>query len=131
MAQSNHPLPQLELPDEKIEEVYLGNWNHTLAPCRIPEAPAPESYPDPNVEPNRPWKVDVEGHYPGWYPGVDVKHSAAAYLACAQDLPLVLRAWDLTASRYLLEDGSVRPMTLYGNPHSIVPETTVDGGVVY
>lgn len=58
-----------------------------------------------HVEPLRPWKVDVRGHYKGWYPGVDVKHVTAAYLACELNLPLVLRAWDLTAGRYLMADG--------------------------
>jgi hypothetical protein len=76
--------------------------------------------------------VDLNGHYPGWYPGVDVKHMAAAYFACEKNLPLVLRAWDLTVSdKYLLADGSVRPMTFHDNPHNVVPENTQDGSVIY
>lgn len=122
-------LPRLRLPDDKIVEVYQGNWEHTLLPCRTLPTPAPGT--SPHAEPERPWKVDVRGHYPGWYPGVDVKHLAAAYLACEKNLPLVLRAWDLTVGRYLMEDGAVRPMTMYHNPHSVVPEATLDGSIVY
>lgn len=129
LAQSQ--LPRLNLPDSKILEVYKGNWDNTLQPCQVPPNVPGKAKPDPNVEPLRPWKVDVEGHYPGWYPGVDVKHSAAAYLACEKNLAIVLQAWELTKANYLLSDGSVRPMTLYGNPHSVVPETTVDGSKVY
>ena len=117
--------------DEKIHEVYRNNWHNTLKPCQVPHPANIEPDLPPHVEPLRPWKVDVNGHYPGWYPGVDVKHQAAAYLACEKNLPLVLRAWDLTKTHYLLEDGSVRPMTFYNNPHTIVPETTMDGSVVY
>ncbi|MCA9435403.1 MAG: hypothetical protein KC978_06435 [Candidatus Omnitrophica bacterium] len=124
-------LPRLDLPEKKIEQVYRNNWVHTLEPCKVPAPSSPESEPEANVEPLRPWKVEVNGHYPGWYPGVDVKHQAAAYLACEKNLPLVLRGWELTKSRYLLEDGSIRPMTFHNNPHNIVPETTVDGSVVY
>jgi hypothetical protein len=124
-------LPVLRLPDEKITEVYRENWLKTLLPCREDEPRPVEGEPAPHVEPGRPWRVDVSGHYPGWYPGVDVKHSAAAYLACEKNLDVVLRAWDLTRDRYLLADGSLRPMTFYNNPHSVVPETTLEGGVVY
>ncbi len=125
-------LPRLNLPDERITEVYRVNWEKNLLPAQeplpVPGAPAPK----PNEEPERPWRVDLNGHYPGWYPGVDVKHMAAAYLACEKNLPLVLRAWNLTISnKYLLDDGSVRPMTFHDNPHSVVPETTQDGTVVY
>ena len=126
----SNALPVLNLPDKKIEEVYRGNWTNTLLPCRtLP--PAPETSVNVHTEPRRPWKVDVNGHYPGWYPGVDVKHMAAAYLACEKNLPLVLRAWDLTRQTYLMADGGVRPMTMSHNPHNIVPEATVDGSVVY
>ncbi len=126
------PLPVLNLPDGRIVEVYRANWENSLLPAQeplpVPGAPAPK----PNEEPERPWRVDLNGHYPGWYPGVDVKHMAAAYLACEKHLPLVLRAWDLTISeKYLLKDGSVRPMTFHDNPHNVVPETTQDGSVVY
>ena len=123
-------LPVLRLPDPKIEEVYRGNWSNTLLPCRtLPPPPATDT--NVHADPRRPWKVDVNGHYPGWYPGVDVKHMAAAYLACEKNLPLVLRAWELTSQHYLMSDGGVRPMTMSHNPHNIVPEATVDGRVVY
>ncbi len=126
------PLPVLNLPDGRIVEVYRANWENSLLPAQeplpVPGAPAPK----PNEEPERPWRVDLNGHYPGWYPGVDVKHMAAAYLACEKNLPLVLRAWNLTISeKYLLKDGSVRPMTFHDNPHNVVPETTLDGSMVY
>lgn len=128
-AQTTPSLPKLSLPDAGIVEVYHGNWINTLEPCR--HVPPSGPNPSPHVEPLRPWKVDVQGHYPGWYPGVDVKHLAAAYLACGKDLPLVLKAWDLTSGKYLMPDGGVRPMTMFHSPHNIVPETTVDGSVVY
>ncbi|MBL9139063.1 MAG: discoidin domain-containing protein [Verrucomicrobiales bacterium] len=128
-AQTQSPLPILRIPDAKIMEVYYGNWSNTLAPCL--DVPPAGPQPSPHVEPLRPWKVDVQGHYPGWYPGVDVKHSSAAYLACAKDLPLILRGWDLTTTKYLMDDGGVRPMTMFHSPHTIVPETTVDGSVVF
>lgn len=124
-------IPALQLPDAKIMEVYQGNWIHTLAPCKVTPEEIPGARASQHVEPKRPWKVDVNGHYPGWYPGVDMKHQAAAYLACENNLPLVLRAWDLTKTTYLLADGSVRPMTMYDNPHNVVPETTIDVGIVY
>ena len=124
-------LPVLHFPDPKIAEVYRGNWVNTLQPCEIPTDATRETRTSPHEEPQRPWKVDVNGHYPGWYPGVDMKHQAAAYLACEKNLPLVLQAWELTKSTYQMADGSVRPMTMYGNPHNVVPETTIDGGVVY
>lgn len=124
-------LPTLQLPDPKIAEVYRGNWENSLQPALVPPPPPGTAPANPNEEPHRPWKVDVDGHYPGWYPGVDVKHMAAAYLACAKDLDSVLRAWDLTAGAYLLKDGSVRPMTFYNNPHSVVPEATADNANVY
>src|SRR5687767_6247723 len=81
-------LPTLNVPDAKIVEVYRGNWFNTLLPAQRPTAPAPKTPPEPNVEPLRPWVVDLKPHYPGWYPGVDVKHMAAAYLACEGNLPL-------------------------------------------
>lgn len=131
-AWAGPPLPTLNLPDPKIAEVYRGNWENSLLPSIVPPVPPVAAPANPNEEPNRPWKVDVDGHYPGWYPGVDVKHMAAAYLACAKDLDLVLRAWDLTASsKYLLADGSVRPMTFHNNPHSVVPEATAGDTNVY
>lgn len=128
-------LPTLDLPDAKIAEVYLANWHNTLGPCRevnpLPfDAPLPDKL-SPHAEPRRPWRVDVAGHYPGWYPGVDVKHSAAAYLATARDLPLVLQAWDLTVRHYVLPDGGVMPSTMRDNPQGVWPEKTVDGSVVY
>ena len=84
-ADDARPLPVLNLPDPKIAEVYKGNWENTLKPCICP--PSDVMVPkDRDTEPQRPWKVDVDGHYPGWYPGVDMKHSAAAYLACQKDL---------------------------------------------
>lgn len=131
-AYADTTLPMLDLPDPKIMEVYRGNWENSLLPAQE-SPPSPDSpAPAPNEEPNRPWRVDIDAHYPGWYPGVDVKHMAAAYLACEKNLPLVLRAWDLCISdKYLLADGSVRPMTFHNNPHSVVPETTEDGSVVY
>jgi hypothetical protein len=131
-AAGQSPLPVLTFPDPRIAEVYRANWENSLLPAQ--EAPDPPGGPAPmpNEEPERPWRVDLEGHYPGWYPGVDVKHMAAAYLACEKNLPLVLRAWDLSIGpKYLLADGSVRPMTFHDNPHSVVPETTQDGSVVY
>ncbi len=128
-AQPTPRVPTLNLPDAKIVEVYRGNWHNTLKPCR--ENTTPPGAGSPHTEPHRPWKVDVNGHYPGWYPGVDVKHSAAAYLACGRDLPLVLRAWNLTTSRYQMDDGGVRPSTMDDNPQGIWPETTVDGSVVF
>lgn len=128
-AQSVVRLPRLQLPEPKIVSVYQGNWSNTLLPCL--EVPSAGPNPGPHAEPLRPWKVDVRGHYPGWYPGVDVKHSAAAYLACGKDLSRVLRAWDLTTTKYLMPDGGVRPMTMFHSPHNIVPETTVDGSVVF
>jgi hypothetical protein len=124
-------LPSLQLPDAKIVEVHRGNWENTLLPCSQPRPLPANLASSQHAEPLRPWRVDVQGHYPGWYPGVDVKHLAAAYLACEGNLPLVLRAWDLTVTRYLLRDGAVRPMTMYDNPHAVVPETTVDGSVVF
>lgn len=125
-------LPTLDLPDAKIIEVYQGNWANSLLPAQEAAEPPGDPAPQPNEEPERPWRVDIDAHYPGWYPGVDVKHMAAAYLACEKNLPLVLRAWDLTISgKYLLSDGSVRPMTFHDNPHSVVPETTEDGSVMY
>ena len=130
-ADNKASLPTLRLPDPKIAEVYRGNWVNTLEPCKVPVKTEHAARANQHTEPDRPWKVDVNGHYPGWYPGVDVKHQAAAYLACEKNLPLVLRAWNLTKSIYQLSDGSVRSMTMYDNPHNIVPETTIDGGIVY
>ena len=123
-------LPTFHLPDARIAEVYRGNWVNTLQPC---QGAAPMRAPagSPHAEPQRPWRVDVPGHYPGWYPAIDVKHMAAAYLACEKNLPLVLRAWELTSSRYLMGDGGVRSFNWRDNPHNVVPETTVDGSVVY
>ncbi|MBI2424687.1 MAG: discoidin domain-containing protein [Candidatus Hydrogenedentes bacterium] len=130
MLSADQPLPVLNLPDPKIAEVYRGNWLNALQPCIEPLSSV-TTPKDRDSEPQRPWRVDVKGHYPGWYPGVDVKHSAAAYLACRKDLPLVLRAWDLTVSRYQRPDGAVHAMTMNGNPHEVVPETTIQGNVVY
>lgn len=130
-AETPAKLPTLHLPDAKIAEVYRGNWNNTLEPCKISSSATRDARANQHTEPQRPWKVDVNGHYPGWYPGVDVKHQAAAYLACEKNLPLVLQAWDLTKSVYQLADGGIRPMTMYDNPHAVVPETTIDGGTVY
>jgi len=130
-AETAAKLPTLYLPDAKIAEVYRGNWANTLAACKVPADASQDARANQHTEPKRPWKVDVNGHYPGWYPGVDMKHQAAAYLACEKNLPLVLRAWELTKSTYQLADGGVRPMTMYDNPHAVVPETTIDGGVVY
>jgi hypothetical protein len=86
LAQRPSSPPRLRLPEPKIVEVYRGNWFNTLGPCL--DVPPAGPNPGPHLEPLRPWRVDGQGHYPGWYPGVDVKHSAAAYLACAKDLPL-------------------------------------------
>ncbi|MBX7166190.1 MAG: gamma-glutamyltransferase [Pirellulales bacterium] len=122
-------LPELEFPNWKIAEVYAANWSNTLAACREPLGQAPSAHP--HTDPQRPWRVDVAGHYPGWYPGVDVKHLAAAYLATAGDLPRVLRAWDLTTAHYQMPDGGIRPSTMQDNPQGIWPETTVDGSVVF
>lgn len=128
-AQVPRPLPQLYFPDKKISEVYRGNWENTLKPCLKNLAPANSA--SPHAEENRPWKVDVNGHYPGWYPGVDVKHSVVAYLACSKDLPLVLRAWELTSNRYMMKDGGIKASTMKNNPQGTWPETTIDGSVVY
>ena len=128
-AQQETGLPLLQLPDKKIEEVYRANWINTLQPCT--ENLMPADVASSHSEAARPWKVDVSGHYPGWYPGVDVKHQAAAYLACGRDLPLVLRAWELTTDRYMLEDGGIKPATMHNNSQGVWPETTVDGSVVY
>jgi len=131
-AEGQSPVPSLDLPDQKVLEVYRANWENSLRPAQEPAPDPGAPAPKPNEESERPWRVDLNGHYPGWYPGVDVKHMAAAYLACEKNLPLVLRAWDLTVSdKYLLADGSVRPMTFHDNPHNVVPETTQDGSVVY
>lgn len=130
LAADERPLPVLHVPDPKIVEVYRGNWENTLKPCILP--PSDELVPkDRDSEPQRPWKVDVEGHYPGWYPGVDMKHSAAAYLACQKDLALVLRAWKVTTERYQMPDGAIRAMTMNGNPNSVVPEATAEQRAVY
>lgn len=123
-------LPVLRLPDTKIVEVYRGNWVNTLLPCQGAE-PLRAPVDSPHGEPLRPWRVDVYGHYPGWYPGVDVKHMAAAYLACENNLPLVLKAWELTSSHYLMQDGGVQASTMHDNPQNTWPETTVDGSVVF
>ncbi len=129
-AISTAQLPAIHLPDNRIAEVYRGNWVNTLGPC---EGAAPVRAPagSPHAEPRRPWRVDVSGHYAGWYPGVDVKHMAAAYLACEKNLPLVLKAWELTSSHYLMKDGGVQPSTMHDNPQNAWPETTADGSVVY
>lgn len=123
-------VPALDFPDRKINEVYLGNWVNTLLPCQGAE-PVRAPAGSPHAEPMRPWRVDVFGHYPGWYPGVDVKHMAAAYLACEKNLPLVLKAWELTSSHYLMKDGGVQSSTMRDNPQNTWPETTVDGSVVF
>lgn len=131
-AMGQSPLPSLDLPDQEIVQIYTANWENSLRPAQEPLPDPGTPAPEPNEEPSRPWRVDLSGHYPGWYPGVDMKHMAAAYLACEKNLPLVLRAWDLTiSSKYLLPDGSVRPMTFHDNPHNVVPETTEDESVVY
>ena len=121
--------PILNLPDKKIEEVYRANWFNTLKPCT--ENLKPSDLASPHSEANRPWKVDVNGHYPGWYPGVDVKHQAAVYLACGRDLDLVLRAWDLTTKYYMMSDGGIKPSTMHNNPQGIWPEATAENSVVY
>ena len=122
-------MPTLRLPDARIAEVYLGNWLNTLQPC---QGAAPLRDPDGSgAEPKRPWRVDVPGHYPGWYPGVDVKHLASAYLCCEKNLGLVLRAWDLTTRDYLMNDGAVKSFTFRDNPHPIVPEMTLDRRTVF
>ncbi len=128
-AQDGLSLPTLDLPNKKIAEVYHGNWHNTLKPCLENLIPADES--SPHADANRPWKVDVGGHYPGWYPGVDVKHSTAAYLACGKDLSVVLKAWQLTSTEYMMQDGGIKPSTMKNNPQGIWPETTIDGTVVY
>lgn len=122
-------LPRLDLPDPDIARVYLLNWTNTLGPCR--DGARPTQSPSPHVEPERPWKVDVNGHYPGWYPGVDVKHQTAAYLACTGDLPLVLRGWELTTKTHQMPDGGVRSSTMHDNPQGTWPEATADAAVVY
>jgi hypothetical protein len=128
-AEDPAELPSLQLPDPRISEVYLGNWRNTLLPCKVTAKPMQP--PGPHVEPDRPWKVDVEGHYPGWYPGVDVKHLAAAYLACGRDLPLVLRAWELTSGQYQMADGGIQPSTMKDNPQGTWPETNSDQSIVF
>lgn len=121
--------PVLNLPDSKISEVYRANWINTLQPCTENLQPAnPEN---PHAEPKRPWKVDVNGHYPGWYPGVDVKHQAAAYLACGYDLARVLQAWHLITRHHMMSDGGIKPSTMYDNPQGIWPEATAEDTVVY
>jgi len=128
-AQAPAERPVLDLPEARIAEVYQANWHNTLRPCR--DDALPRQADSPHVEPKRPWKVDVEGHYPGWYPGVDVKHMAAAYLACVGDLPLVLRAWELTSEQYQMPDGGVQPSTMKDNPQGTWPETNSDQSLVF
>ena len=66
-AQTPSSLPDLQLPDPKIVEVYRGNWQNTLGPCRT--IATTSGNPGAQDEPDRPWRVDVHGRYPGWYPG--------------------------------------------------------------
>lgn len=127
--QPEHGLPLLRLPDDKIAEVYCANWINTLEPCTQNLLPADPK--NPYSESNRPWKVDVDGHYPGWYPAVDVKHQAAAYLACGNDLPRVLRAWVLTTRQYLTVDGAIKLATMADNPHGVWPEATGSDATVF
>ncbi len=128
-VQAGEEIPILNLPDKKIGEVYRANWINTLKPCT--ENLQPSDLASPHSEANRPWKVDVNGHYPGWYPGVDVKHQAASYLACGRDLDLVLQAWELTTKHYMMTDGGIKPSTMHNNPQGIWPEATSGDSVVY
>ncbi len=122
-------IPRLYFPDPDIAKVFSQNWELTLLPCK--ENLIPNDLNSPHSEPLRPWKVDVNGHYPGWYPGVDLKHMAAAYLACGGDLPLVLQAWELTSKHYALPDGSIQPSTMKNNPQGTWPEATDNAEVVF
>lgn len=122
-------LPRLSFPDPEIAKIFSQNWVLTLQPCK--ENLVPNDLDSPYSEPLRPWKVDVNGNYPGWYPGVDLKHMAAAYLACGGDLPLVLQAWDLTSKHYSLPDGSIQSSTMKNNPQGTWPEATANAKVVF
>lgn len=122
-------IPQLKLPSPQINETFEMNWLNTLQACLV-EA-SDEAPMSPFHEPRRPWKVDVAGHYPGWYPGVDVKHMSQAYLTCSGDIQRVLTAWNLTRDVYQMDDGGIKPSTMHNNPQGIWPETTIDGSIVY
>ena len=51
--------------------------------------------------------VDVNGHYGGWYPAINVKYATRAYLFCEKNLPLVLTGWQYTMQRCRLSNGGI------------------------
>ncbi|NBR58691.1 MAG: hypothetical protein EBT89_05975 [Opitutaceae bacterium] len=57
-AISTAQLPAIHLPDNRIAEVYRGNWVNTLGPC---EGAAPVRAPagSPHAEPRRPWRAGI------------------------------------------------------------------------
>ena len=90
-------LPTINTPDREISIVFQGNWKNTLKPCQI-QSGNPKQ---------RPWMVDVNGHYGGWYPAIDVKYATRAYLFCEKNLPLVLTGWQYTMQRCRLSNGGI------------------------
>ena len=90
-------LPTINTPDREISVVFQGNWKNTLKPCQIQSGNPKE----------RPWMVDVNGHYGGWYPAIDVKYATRAYLFCEKNLPLVLTGWQYTMQRCRLSNGGI------------------------
>jgi hypothetical protein len=90
-------IPAIHTPDSEISEVFEGNWDHTLRPCEIQSG-------DPDA---RPWKVDVDNRFPGWYPAIDQKYCTRAFLFCEGNLSLALNGWQYTTRHMRLENGGI------------------------
>jgi hypothetical protein len=113
-------LPTIDTPDRNIAEVFRGNWENTLKPCKIQDD-------DPR---KRPWMVDVGNHYPGWYCGIDVKYQTRAYLFCEKNLPLVLTGWQHTIQFCRLPNGGIQSTEVRGNPGTLFPFRSSDGTTI-
>ena len=113
-------LPNIDTPDPNIAEMFRGNWENTLAPCKIQDG-------DPR---KRPWRVDVGNHYDGWYCGIDVKYQTRAYLFCEKNLPLVLTGWQHTIRFCRLPNGGIQSTEARGNPGTHVAYRSKDGTTI-
>ena len=92
-------LPTIHTPDPEISIVFQGNWKNTLKPARFSRA----------TPTKRPWMVDANNHYGGWYPAIDVKYATRAYLFCEKNLPLVLTGWQYTIQHCRVPNGGICP----------------------
>ena len=113
-------LPIIETPDPNLAEVFRGNWENTLEPCKI-------QHGDPR---QRPWRVDVGNRYDRWYCGIDVKYQTRAYLFCEKNLPLVLTGWQHTIHFCRLPNGAIQSTEMEGNPGTVFAFRSKDGAAI-